>query len=180
MTKGNNVDLADISSRFNTILTTARLRNDKGVYDIHTNTVQWPRAMQPTHARWENVEQQGADAEENSQKKLVNGTNEAADDVDGELASMFSKVDPVYPRNFLIHDLYLQSAEESSLGPPGPDNDCPGLSNLPSDVLDELPADCRQAFEEARRRETAWRSQWHIEATDGHRGRFMSTVEWFP
>jgi chromatin structure-remodeling complex protein RSC7 len=171
---------ANIRSGFNSALTAARDENNEGHYDIHTNTLQWPKTMQPTHARWETVKPEGANAQQSGQGRLTNGTHDDEDDVGQELSSIFQRLDPVYPRNFMIHDIHLKSAPDSSLGPPGLDTDPQSLSNLPSDIVDELPADCRQAFEEAKKREMAWKSQWNTEATDGKRGKFMPTVDWFP
>lgn len=171
---------ADVCSRFNAALAAARRENDRGHYDIYTNAVQWPRAMQPTHARWETTERESADEQNNELKAAVHGVNEGEYDVDQELSSIFKKLDPVYPRNFMIQDLSLEGAPESKFGPPGCDYDPQSLSNLPRAILDELPGECRQAFEEARRQEMSWRSRWNTENTDGKRGRFMPTVEWFP
>lgn len=136
--------------------------------------------MQPTHARWENAEACGIHGHDDDQKRLVNGADAHADDIEEELCSHFRKLDPVYPRNFMIHDVYLKSAPDSKLGPPGLDHDPLSLSSLPSDILDELPANCRQAFEEAKNSEIAWRSQWSTEIADGKRGKFLPTSEWFP
>jgi chromatin structure-remodeling complex protein RSC7 len=171
---------ANICSRFNTTLAAARQDNNQGHYDVHTNTIQWPRSMQPTHARWENAELDGADGRENDEGKLVDEPNADGDDTDKELCAHFKKLDPVYPRNFMIHDLYLKGAGDSRFGPPGLDHDPQSLSSLPSDILDELPPDCRQTFEEAKNREISWRSRWSTEMTDGKRGRFLPTSEWFP
>lgn len=173
---------ANICSRFNNILAAARRDSSQGHYDIHTNMLQWPRSMQPTHARWENAEVDEIYGQENDEKMLVNGMNSGADaeDIDEELCSHFKKLDPVYPRNFMIHDIYLKSAADSKLGPPGLDHDPQSLSSLSSDILDELPPDCRQAFEEAKKCEIAWRSQWSTETADGKRGKFLPTSEWFP
>lgn len=162
------------------MLALARRENKEGHYDIHTNTIQWPRAMQPTHARWETIEWEGVDGEEDGQKQLSNGIHGAEQDVEREHTSIFKELSPVYPRNFMISDLCLEGAPESKFGSPGLDNDPQSLSNIPHDVLDELPAECRQAFEEARSREMSWRSKWSTEGRDGNRARFMPTVEWFP
>jgi chromatin structure-remodeling complex protein RSC7 len=159
----------------------SRRESQEGHYDIHSNTVQWPRTMQPTHARWETVEPGETGrrrAEQNSE--LLDENNSAEGDVDQELSSLFKQLDPVYPRNFMIHDLYLEGAPESKFGPPGLDNDPQSLSSIPHDVLDDLPPNCRQAFKEAKKRELLWRSQWSTESVDGKRGKFMPTVEWFP
>ena len=125
--------------------------------------------MQPTHARWEDAKGEVAD-----------GPNVDEGGPDQELSVLFKKLDPVYARNFMIHDIYLKHAPESRFGPPGLDNDPQSLSSIPSDILGELPQDCRQAFEQAKSSEMSWRLQWSTESTDGKRGKFLPTVEWFP
>lgn len=167
-------------SRFNSNLAAVRRENSEGLYDIHTNTVQWPRTMQPTHARWESVERERDNGRYDEKKQLANGSNGDQDDIDQELSSIFKDLNPVYPRNFMINDLSLEGAPESTFGPPGLDNDPRSLASLPRDILNELPADCRQPFEEAKARELSWTSKWTTESADGKRGRFMPTVEWFP
>ena len=172
--------MANSFSRFNSSLAAVRRENNDGVYDIHTNILQWPKTMQPTHARWTSVEQERADGQGDEKMKDANGINADQHDTDQQSSSIFKELDPVYPRNFMIHDLVLEGAPESRFGPPGLDNDPQSLSSLSCDVLDELSADCRQAFEEAKARELSWRSRWSTESTDGARGRFMPTVQWFP
>lgn len=149
-------------SRFNASLTAARKETWQGLYDIHTNVMQWPRHMQPTHARWSRVDETtGSRGEDTS-------TNGA-----------LPRLDSVYARHFRIHDLCLQSAPDSTLGSPGADEN-EGLSTISDDVLEELPVDCLGAFEEAKARETKWRNQWHSERIDGLRAHFLPSVEWYP
>jgi chromatin structure-remodeling complex protein RSC7 len=172
--------IANISSRFNSVLTAVRRENSEGHYDIHTNTVQWPNTTQPTHARWETVEPGRGHGAKDRQGDPADGINGAEHDTDQELSTMFKHLDPIYPRNFMICDFTLEGATESKFGPPGLDTDPQSLSSVPRDVLDELPAECRHAFEKAKQREMAWRARWKTESADGYRGRFMPTVEWFP
>lgn len=160
---------ADIGSRFNAILAAVRRDSNQHHYDIHTNTIQFPQSLQPTHARWENAQGEG-----------VVGPSVDEDEDDQELSVFSNQLDPVYPRNFMIHDIYLSGAPESRFGPPGPDNDPRSLSSIPDDILDELPLDCRRAVEQAQSSEKSWRSQWSTESMDGKRGKFLPTVEWFP
>src|SRR6266480_1248281 len=104
---------ADLFSRFNGFLATARQKNSNGLYDIHTNSMQWPSALQPTHARW---------------------SVEDAKDLSAELAekmTIFPKLDAVYARNFRIHDVYLETAPDSTLGVPGIDGDEKSLDDIP-------------------------------------------------
>jgi len=117
--------------------------------------------MQPTHARWE----------------LVN------DEYDAEASAKTSRLpplDPVYGRNFRIHDLCLESAPESWLGRPGPDAEGEGLASIPPKILEELPEDSLAAFQEAKVREAEWRGKWHSERVDGLRARFLPSIDWYP
>lgn len=148
-------------SAFNSQLTAARLENTDGIYDIHTNVLQYPAHLQPTHARWEVI-----DDRENAGE---------TDKIDG-----LPHLDPVYGRNFRIHDLCLDSAPESWYATAGPGGENRGLSSIPASILEELPEDCLKAFEEARDREAEWRGQWHTEREDGLRARLLPSFEWFP
>lgn len=44
-----------IYSTYNSLISVGRRTNLGGTYDIHTNSMQYPKIMQPTHARWERV-----------------------------------------------------------------------------------------------------------------------------
>lgn len=48
--------VSKVGSRFNSVLAHNRLGNLRGVYDIHTNSMQYPKTMQPTHARFEQLQ----------------------------------------------------------------------------------------------------------------------------
>ena len=148
-------------SRFNSSLAAARMTNLQGVYDIHTNVMQWPSHMQPTHARWEVVDDRnGADVLEKNVK--------------------LPHLDPVYGRNFRIHDLCLESAPDSSLSKTGANDEGERLASIPVSILDELPTDCLRSFDEARAREASWYGKWHTERFDGLRAHFLPSVEWYP
>jgi len=157
-------------SRFNSVLAGIRKETLPGVYDIHTNTTQYPSIVQPTHARWERTDL------ETDMKAITNGMNGHV--ISSKVLTILAKLEPVYARNFRIHDLCLESAPDSSLGPPGLDEDPTSLMSVPRDVLDELPLDCRAAFEEARGREIEWKSKWLTEATDGMRAKFTPSMNW--
>lgn len=156
------------SSRFNSALRAARDENRNGVYDIHTNVIQWPAILQPTHARWEVV------VDENDNENNDVSTQR------GDSTSKFSRLPSVYARNFRIHDLCLEGAPQSDLPDPGYSFQQLTLSDLPPNVLDELPQDCRSALDDAVMREKEWRSRWLNEATDGHRAHIISSVDWYP
>lgn len=152
------------SSRFNATLRVARAENTDGVYDIHTNTMQWPRILQPTHARWQVVDHQV-----DSQDESVEG-----------LSTNFSKLEPVYARHFRVHDLCAESAPASNMANPGLGSEGQHLATIPPDILDELPAECRHAFDRAAEEELNWRSRWLSESFDGQRAPLLSSVDWYP
>ena len=147
------------ASRFNSGLKAIRDSNNDGVYDIHTNIMQFPSNLQPTHARWQQVHDE--------------------EPVD-TLSSRFAKLEPVYTKNFRIHDLWLESAPSTNMALPGLSTAGPKLASIPTDILDELPSDCRQAFDQAAVQEMQWRSQWLNESEDGQRAHILSSVDWFP
>ncbi|KAI5255742.1 hypothetical protein E4T42_01803 [Aureobasidium subglaciale] len=156
-----------IKSRFNSNLTAARRANLDGVYDINTNLMFYPKIMQPTHVKWEHVK-----------------STEDAPNSNGEPA-VFQPLPDRISRNYLVTDTYFESAPRANLGVPGPDGDADdlstnGLSTIPQDVLDELPEECRAAFNEAKNAEIAWKSKWHNEHTDGARGKLRIGFNGFP
>ncbi|KIV95141.1 hypothetical protein, variant [Exophiala mesophila] len=151
------------ASRFNSSLATTRTGNLEGVYDIHTNLMQWPAHTQPTHARWEVVV--------DSKPRIPN-----SDDIPTKLPAL----DPVYGRNFCIHDVCLESAPESALGKPGAEAADNTLSSIPADILEELSPEQLASFQEAWAREANWRSKWRTERFDGLRAYIPASVEWFP
>lgn len=126
--------------------------------------MQWPGIMQSTHARWEAV-----DCESTNETQTKPGEKRT-----------LPLLDPVYARNFRIHDFCLETAPDSSLCDPGSSELDNSLSSISSQVLEELPSDCLQALQVAIRRETSWRNKWHTERIDGLRAQIAPSVEWFP
>ena len=147
----------------------------------------YPTIMQPTHAKWEQVPPPPTPSD---RKQLTNGlTNgyhhqeggeETETKVDGILIAeptIFSEVPAVVSRNFTVIDTHFSAPPISFAGYPGPDGSAidhsagpNGLASVPADILDELPDDCRQAFEEARALELQWKGQWSTEKQSAHRG----------
>ncbi|TAQ86243.1 hypothetical protein B7494_g5413 [Chlorociboria aeruginascens] len=147
------------ASRFNALLGGARRQILNGIYDPHTNIMQYPKIMQPTHARWEQIDDNKIDE--------VNSHNEAND----EEPSIFKPLKPVYSRNFMIVDTVYEGPPTSNLGVPGLDGDAHdlgfnGLSNIPSHIKAELPAECRKAFDDALASELQWKNKWGTEGKD--------------
>ncbi|KAG9952720.1 hypothetical protein KCU85_g1996, partial [Aureobasidium melanogenum] len=154
------------ASRFNSTLAAARRSNLNGIYDINTNLMFYPKIMQPSHVKWERV---------------VPGEEGKSE---GESAT-FKPLPDLIKRNYLVTDTYFESAPRANLGVPGPDGDVHdlstnGLSTISQDVLDELPEECRAAFEEAKNAELEWKSKWHDEHADGARGKLRIGFNGFP
>ncbi|KAK7512544.1 nuclear localization protein-like protein NPL6 [Phyllosticta citriasiana] len=164
------------ASRFNSILVEARRLNLAGAYDPHTNQLHFPKIMQPTHARWEQLLVENGEAVQEDVSNQTNGVNgiNGTNHVQKALGSTFGKIPPVVSRNFLVVDTHFQSAPMTGLGVPGPDGDFRdvGINGLPEpseDILEELPEECRNALQEAKEKEHEWKSSWSTEAVDGCR-----------
>ena len=176
-----------LGSRFNSALTHSRRQNLGGIYDIHTNVMQYPKIMQPSHAYWEQLStpsgspkaprtfaNQGRDnlGQENS----LEPRDGESDDYDVPPAeTIFSGVAPVLARNFLITDTSFLGPLRSGLGLPGPDEEIldigpGGLRHVAENVIAELPDRCRRAFGEAQAEEIKWKTTWVREEVDGARG----------
>lgn len=125
----------------------------------------FPRSMQPTHARWEQIDDNAAEAK----RSTVNGYhNEEAS------STVFPPIPPIVSRNYLVVDTVYESAPRSNMGVPGPDGEVfdlgnNGISTISEDLKAELPPDCLKAFEEALVAEKEWKSRWGTETQDGSR-----------
>ncbi|KAH8594292.1 chromatin remodelling complex Rsc7/Swp82 subunit-domain-containing protein [Bisporella sp. PMI_857] len=158
---------ASSSSQFNATIGAIRRQNLNGIYDPHTNSMHYPKSMQPTHAKWVQID----DNEVVAKKKLPNGHSRHHGEDD---STIFPPVKPVHARNFMIVDIAYESAPTSNLGIPGPDGDAHdlgfnGLASVPDDIKAELPPECLAAFEEALAQERKWKSKWSTETVDGRR-----------
>lgn len=189
-------------------MTALRRLNENGVYDPNTNMMFYPKIMQPTHARWEQVPSEDLPAQRNPPQlmngltnghPLPNGTANADDHGDSMevedlprsqdqfAPTIFSDVPAVISRNFTVVDTHFTAPPLSGIGYPGPDGHVAdfasgpnGLSTVPDDVADELPEDCRRAFEEAKKTELAWKRQWGTEAQSGARGSLKIGFNGYP
>ncbi|KAL9608528.1 MAG: hypothetical protein Q9167_006642 [Letrouitia subvulpina] len=176
---------AQEASRFNSSLASARRQVLHGQYDPHTNIMQYPKTMQPSHARWEEALQQPQDpptilaSHESQTATLANGLHRQINhqDNNGSMAnSIFPQISPTFERNFMITDTYYTRPESSNLGIPGPDKNVfdigsVGLASVPEDVYMELSADCRQAFDRVKKEEMEWKRSWAGESVDGARAK---------
>ena len=139
-----------------------------GTYDPHTNSIHYPKIMQPTHARWEQIN----DYEVEAKAKLLNGHADEARDEKAQ--SIFPPVKPIYSKNYRIIDTVYESAPSSNLGVPGTgayasDLGFNGLSSVPDDIRAELPPECLAAFEKTLAKELEWKSRWSTEKDDARR-----------
>ncbi|KAF5125875.1 Chromatin structure-remodeling complex subunit rsc7 [Metarhizium anisopliae] len=138
------------ASIFNAGINAIRKFNNAGVYDIHTNMLQYPAIMQPTRVRIEQVSP------------------------DEEAASKGSVKFPPVPlrmaRNFLVMDTYCEGAPRNDASV-RPNSEMPaefvasfnGLVSVSDEIKDLLPAECRKAFDEALEAEVDFQSRWGTE-----------------
>ncbi|KAI9836475.1 MAG: hypothetical protein M1837_003381 [Sclerophora amabilis] len=185
------------ASRFNTSLTSSRRYNLQGIYDPHTNVMQFPQITQPTHARWEQISSPDHVPSSKEKTAAINGVAEThthvtkgssalatngtdahsiSTDTQNPTETILTDIAPIYPRNFLITDTHFIAPPISGLGVPGPDGDefdlgHGGLDDIASDVIAELPPDCLKAFRAAREQERLWKTSWRAEGDDGARGK---------
>lgn len=152
---------------FNTRIAQVRKATQAGVYDHNTNMMFLPKTTQPTHVKWEQVSDAAPDT-------MVNGhTNGVHDSED----SIFKPLPPQLTNSFTVVDITYKAPPISNIGYPGPDSmildstsGTNGLAGIADDIVDELPADCRLAFEQARDTERHWKNQWSTEARSALRG----------
>ncbi|EON97580.1 putative chromatin structure-remodeling complex protein rsc7 protein [Phaeoacremonium minimum UCRPA7] len=150
------------ASLFNSQINAIRRQNQNGVYDIHTNTMQYPANMQPTHAQIVQVPPADPDSAEEPSSQV------------------FPQLKPSVARNFMVTDTYLKTPP-TGIAPAtfeGPDvaiaaeNNAMagdflapfrGLSAISEEIKNELPPECRKAFDEALAQEKAWHKKWGTE-----------------
>lgn len=167
----------DYLSRYNSSLASNRRQNLDGVYDVHTNVMQYPKIMQPTHARWEQVPAPPQKSQalqitaDGVNESLSNGTTIQGQDNGQAQNTIFPAIPSVFTRSYVITDTYYTSPSTAVLGYPGPDEDVidvgpGGLTHVSEDVVASLPEDCRKAFTDARAEEKRWKASWGSEKAD--------------
>jgi chromatin structure-remodeling complex protein RSC7 len=179
-------------SHFNSSLSALRRANLDGVYNTHTNMMFYPKIMQATHARWEQIPPPVSPAQA-EQKQLANGSTTTAATNGGHNApvssdsEMFAPVPPIVSRNFAVVDTLFTAPPLSNIGFPGPDGPITdptsgpnGLSTVSPELVDELPEACRLAFEEARTTELHWKRRWGTEGESGLRGMLKIGLNGYP
>ncbi|ORY56575.1 chromatin remodelling complex Rsc7/Swp82 subunit-domain-containing protein [Pseudomassariella vexata] len=146
---------ARAAAQFNAEIGAIRRANLKGVYDIHTNMVQFPTSMQPTRARIEQVADSSAPTD----------------------SKVFPPLDPKVPRNFKVVDTIME-LPPAGLAPAAYDQNhnvpdflkpFQGLSAISDEIKDLLPPECRKPFEDALAQEKAWKAGKGPESETMHR-----------
>ncbi|KAI1196764.1 hypothetical protein F5X97DRAFT_304275 [Nemania serpens] len=145
------------ASRFNSQLAALRRQNIPGVYNVHTNLMQYPAIMQPTRARIEQV-------------------MDSSNPTDSDDNPRYPPLDPRIPRNFTVIDTYMESPSAGISPAVYEQHEVPaflaefqGLGAVSSDILDDLPPECREAFDKALEKEKQWKATWGPEQTMTHR-----------
>ena len=177
--------MTDRPSQFNAAIAVQRRQNLRGVYDLHTNFMQYPKIMQPTHARWEHrpPPPTGSQVSPTDFGEIGSSMNDFVPQIAvySEAArTIFPEVPSLYKRKFMISDTYCESPPMSTLGYPGPDEALldigpPGLTQISDEVIAELPVDCRRSFFKARAAETEWKGKWSTELENAARAKLKIT-----
>lgn len=154
----------------------------------------YPKIMQPTHYRWEQVhDEEPSSPTTNGVAHLtngvngvhLNGTSHHHEPEPKRQKTKFAPVKPIVSRNFMVVDTVFESPPHSGMGIPGPDGDSldvgtNGLAGISEEILAELPAECRAAFDQAKEEELEWKNQWQTERQDGARGDLKIAFLGFP
>ncbi|KAI4287752.1 MAG: hypothetical protein L6R35_002990 [Caloplaca aegaea] len=153
------------ASRFNSSITATRRSNLEGVYDAHTNVIHYPRAMQPTHARWEACDDSGGSSLERA--------NEGR-----RVDPKFPRIPSLLQRNFMISDTCYVGPPVTGFAMPGSDVDVldfelPGSAPMSESVAVALPSECERALDTIRQEITRWKDLWHSEVRDGARAQLQ-------
>jgi chromatin structure-remodeling complex protein RSC7 len=179
-----------------------------GVYDIHTNTMQYPQITQPTHCRWERVPP--ADLHKDMSALNLTTDSDTTDSAQNkgsyvELipqgdtstekpSTIFPPVPAHIANNYLVQDIVYESPPYSNMGIPGPDGDLRNLQPngivstanpthpefMTPEIIALLPPECKEALIEAAAREVEWKSKWSTEANDGARAQPTKSFAWYP
>lgn len=138
---------------FNSGIAAVRKLNRAGVYDVHTNVMQYPASLQPTMAR---IEQVSPDDER--------AATEAG-------SGRFPPVPRRMARNFYIADTYMETPTADFAATPGRGDgrsdflaSFDGLGAVSDDIKDLLPPECRAAFDKAVEKDREWKARWGPES----------------
>ncbi|KAI6246079.1 Chromatin structure-remodeling complex subunit rsc7 [Erysiphe necator] len=150
------------ASRFNSTLGNLRRQNLSGIYDTHTNLVMFPKIIQPTRARWLQVND--VDSDQQSCKHCTEKV--------GSSSSIFKPLKPICSKNLLVIDTIYESAPASFTSNLNYDDNefdigFSGLSSISEDIKAELPPECLRALEKTLKIESQWKSRWELKSENG-------------
>lgn len=173
------------SSRYNSRLHSSRRQNFEGIYELHTNSNQYPKIMQPTHARWERLPYPHPTTcpdEPPTAHRIQEPTTDESMQLIKSIHLGYPVVTPTtFPsptsaiaRYCMIADTYYHSPSKNNLGVPGPDGDehdvgSNGLCEVPTEIIACLPPDCLEPFLDTQAEERRWKDTWRTESQDGSR-----------
>lgn len=123
-----------MDSQYNSTLATARRAALAGVYDPHCNMMLYPRASQPTHARWEQLYPPIID----------NNTKESSLQDRSSTSSNFPPLPSLLLVNHLTTDTVFESPPFTGLGVPGPDCDAVDIGTNGLSRMENLLDDCNE------------------------------------
>ncbi|KAJ5724058.1 Chromatin-remodelling complex RSC SWI/SNF subunit Rsc7/Swp82 [Penicillium malachiteum] len=188
------------ASSFNSRLSQMRKANMGGVYEVHTNIMQYPQITQPTHVRYEHVPPPSVDPRENlmgdlSSLNLAPGpatTEDADESSDPTPPNIFPPVPKSVSDNYMVQDIIFEAPPYSNMGIPGPAGDLTayprpnGLTSvghpefMTAEVLAAVPPESKKALDEAQAAELEWKQRWSTEAVDGARSEMVKSFAWYP
>ncbi|KAJ5736863.1 Chromatin-remodelling complex RSC SWI/SNF subunit Rsc7/Swp82 [Penicillium malachiteum] len=161
------IDHARAATSFNSRLSQMRKTNMGGVYEVHTNVMQYPQITQPTHVRYEHVPPPSIDPRENlmgglSSLNLAPGPSTTEDAGSSSTIPSDTTSPPIFPPvpksvsdNYMVQDIIFEA---------------PPYSNM----------DSKKALEEAQAAELEWKQRWSTEAEDGARSEMVKSFAWYP
>ncbi|KAJ5973807.1 Chromatin-remodelling complex RSC SWI/SNF subunit Rsc7/Swp82 [Penicillium waksmanii] len=195
------VEHARAASTFNSKLSEHRRATMGGVYDIHTNSMQYPQVMQPTHCRVERVPPPDNRSlmTDMSSLKPTDSTNEPTTQdekpqAEQQQAPVFPPVPAHISNRYVVQDIIFESPPYSNMGVPGPDGDLRNLQPnglvsianpshpefMSPDIIALLPDDCKEALLDSATREVEWKMKWTTETTDTQRAVPSKSYAWYP
>lgn len=174
---------------------------------MHTNAMQYPQIMQPTHCRWERVppadlmtdmsslslSNKDSSANANTDQNSADPTT-SGDQPDEKPSSIFPPVPAHISERYVVQDIVYDPPPYSNMGLPGPDGDLRnlhpnGLASIANpthpefmspEIIALLPDDAKEALIESAAREVEWKSKWSTETNDGARSRPLKSYAWAP
>lgn len=131
----------------------------------------YPKTMQHTHAKWEQVfpETVETKAQHMLSGKIpsdqVDENGSVSHEHDRGADTLFTPLPAHVARNFMVVDTYARGPPTSTFGVPGSSGSVvdvgpPGLTDISEDVIAMLPDESRKALLKIREEVRTWQSRW--------------------